>query len=367
MARILLLGGTGAIGVYLRQQLAERGDIVFVTTRRDRHDEEHIQFIRGDAHDDAFLQSAIKTTHPDAIVDFMIYGTEEFRSRRDALVSASGQYVFLSSYRVFAEEVPLTEKSPRLLDVSHDKEYLATDEYALRKAREEDILRNGQGRNWTSVRPAITYSKERFQFGCLEAGAICWRALHGLPNIIPEEMMEKRTTMTWGFDVARMIAGLVLNDSAIGEDFNCATAEHHSWREVADIYRRHIGMKVKSCSMDEYLALSNWRYQVLYDRMFDRVLDNSKVLSATHIAPNTLTTLEDGLGRELDTFARHNSKPSPDLLKNARIDHITGTSLLTFRHLSRQEKKKYVKLRWPTLMDSTVLRILQRITRFLYT
>ena len=50
--------------------------------------------------------------------------------------------MFLSSSRVYAsQESPIREDSMRLLDVSHDSIYLKTDEYALAKARQEDILR----------------------------------------------------------------------------------------------------------------------------------------------------------------------------------------------------------------------------------
>lgn len=49
----------------------------------------------------------------------------------------------MSSARVYAENNALiSEDSPRLLDVSTDAVYLRTNEYALAKAREENILRN---------------------------------------------------------------------------------------------------------------------------------------------------------------------------------------------------------------------------------
>lgn len=47
----------------------------------------------------------------------------------------------MSSSRVYADsQTPITENSPRLLDVYKEEEYLKTDEYALSKARQEDIL-----------------------------------------------------------------------------------------------------------------------------------------------------------------------------------------------------------------------------------
>ena len=71
----------------------------------------------------------------------MSYTTEELKDRIELMLSATEQYIFLSSSRVYAgTDSLLTEDSPRLLDVTNDKEYLKTDEYALAKAREENII-----------------------------------------------------------------------------------------------------------------------------------------------------------------------------------------------------------------------------------
>lgn len=40
---------------------------------------------------------------------------------------------------------PITEEIPRLLDVCEDTDYLKTNEYALAKVREEDVLENRIG------------------------------------------------------------------------------------------------------------------------------------------------------------------------------------------------------------------------------
>ena len=71
----------------------------------------------------------------------------------------------------------------RLLDVSHDSIYLKTDEYALAKARQEDILRKSGKNNWTIIRPYITYSESRLQLGVLEKEAWLYRALKGFQEM----------------------------------------------------------------------------------------------------------------------------------------------------------------------------------------
>jgi nucleoside-diphosphate-sugar epimerase len=363
MANILLMGGTGAMGVYLRQILAERGDNVFVTTRAERPDEKGIRYLRGDAHNLDFLKRIVAETNPDAMVDFMIYYTESFRRRVQTLLSMSPQYVFLSTYRVFADVLPIVEDSPRLLDVIEDETYLKTDEYALTKARQEDALRSSGKRNWTIIRPAITYSKERFQFWVLEAPIVCWRALHNLPVIMPREMLDRQTTMTWGGDVAQMIADLIGNPHALGEDFNCATAEHHTWKEVSEIYGRVIGLRVVPCSVEEYIWGPN-RYQIVYDRMFNRVMDNSKVLRVTGIKQESFVTLEYGLSQELTEFKKHPHYKRLDIEWNAAMDRLTKTRA-PLSAFSPSERNLYLIARYPTLFNSLPMRVVRKIHRLM--
>ncbi len=54
----------------------------------------------------------------DAIVDCMGYSTQKFNERYRMMLDNTSQYIFLSSYRVYADSKGLiTETTPRLLDV----------------------------------------------------------------------------------------------------------------------------------------------------------------------------------------------------------------------------------------------------------
>lgn len=180
--KILLLGGTGAMGVHLSKILNNQGEDVYVTTRRERKGM-GITYIQGNAHENAFLSDILQKYHFDVLIDFMIYNTSEFADRVDLLLSSVGQYIFLSSSRVYADsQTPITENSPRLLDVYKEEEYLKTDKYALSKARQEDILHRSGKNNWTVIRPYITYSEIRLQLGVLEKELWLYRALNGRTN-----------------------------------------------------------------------------------------------------------------------------------------------------------------------------------------
>ena len=101
----------------------------------DCEDKPGIRYLKGNAKDLDFLEELL-AQHFDAIVDYMIYGTEEFRGYWERFLKNTDHYIFLSSYRVYADEDPvITERSPRLLDVSKNTVYLESDDYSLFKAQ----------------------------------------------------------------------------------------------------------------------------------------------------------------------------------------------------------------------------------------
>ena len=340
--RILVPGGTGAMGVYLVPELVAMGAKVYVTSRREKRATDNVTYLRGNAHDFEFLQQCVKTVKPDAIVDFMNYKTPEFEERARYLVEATNHYLFLSSYRVFADAYPIVENSPRLLDVSQDKEFLSTDIYPLAKARQEDIVQALPGLHWSIIRPCITYSAERFQFGCLEANTVCYRSFQNVPVVIPSAMLDCFTTMTWGGDVAKMIAQLVLNPAAKGESFNVVTSETHTWREVGAIYSKLIGLKYQEVTTEDYIRVigEHYRYQTIYDRLFNRVLNNSKVLSVTGLSQDDFLSLEHGLTLELKKFKAHPYYPFLNVPENARMD-CKCRSQIDLGALTPDEVKSY--------------------------
>lgn len=313
------------MGVNLSKLLAEDGWEVIVTSRsRSGSGVAGVSYACGNAHDRAFLESVLSERW-DAVVDFMVWQTDAFSGIRELLLSSCTQYVYLSSYRVFADSPVIVEDSPRLLDACEDAEYLATDEYALAKARQEDLLRAAGRGNWTIVRPTITYDGSgRFQLCTLESGSWLRLVLAGHTVSLATEMLSKQTTMTWGGDVALMISRLIGNPTALGEDFNTCTSKHQSWEEVADVYRSVVPLRVREVSLAEYERAAGGIYQCRYDRMFDRVMDNAKVLRAVGMSESDLIGIEKGLPRELEAFLRSPKFRAAPMRQLGRLDRLGG-------------------------------------------
>lgn len=283
--KVLILGGTGAMGRYVTDLLSNRGYQVSVTTRNTSHrNDNRAVYLIGDAHNLSFLKPVLEEGW-DAIIDFMVYSTEMFKNRAKIFLESTKQYVFISSARVYADSDIITEESPRLLDVCRDAEYLATDEYALTKARQENILFDSPHRNWTIVRPSLTYSENRLQLGVYEKENWLYRALHGRPIVFSEDIYDNFYTLTYGKDVAEGIAGIVGSELAFGEVFHIVVDEPCKWKDVLNLYvdvldaRTGYRPKVVLTKKCTNLELGDAKYQVLYGRYFNRRFDNSKISS----------------------------------------------------------------------------------------
>lgn len=327
--KILVLGGTGAMGTHLVSLLSQNGHDVIVTSRKKREGYSSVQYVMGNARDITFIKKLLND-HYDAIVDFMSYKTNEFYERYELYLNATDQYVFLSSARVYAGSgnMPIREDSPRLLDVCTDKTYLKTDEYALTKARQENILFNSRRKNWTIIRPYITYSEIRLQLGVLEKEYWLYRALKNRTIVFSKDIAENLTTLTYGLDVSKAIAAVIGQSKAFGEAFHITGEYCIKWNDVLSIYMNTLdksrGLKHSAVLVDKSLRLKypEAKWQVKYDRYFNRRFDNSKI--AQFIDISTFVKPENGLVKCFEYFLQNPKFNSIEWKQEGVLDSITN-------------------------------------------
>lgn len=239
-------------------------------------------------------------------VDFMVYSTNEFKEKVDLFLRNASQYIYFNSARVYANSDNfITENSHRLLDSSVDSTFLSTDDYALSKARQENILLSSKQKNYTIVRPYITYGEDRLQIGIQEHETWLRRALNGKHIIIQKEIADKYTTLTYSGDVANAVCALIGKKEAFGQIYHITALTYLKWSEILDIYSNvlgnkvHIHLQVKYITKDKSLD----RYQAKYDRMFTRKFDNTKISSFIDAKNFIEPTL--GLKHCLEDFLDH--------------------------------------------------------------
>lgn len=347
--KILILGGTGAMGKHLVELL--QNEEIYVTSRKKHKSTNTTTYLQGDAHNLYFLK-AVLTNYFDVIIDFMFYNTEEFKERCRLLLNSCNQYIYLSSSRVYSNTSELiTESTPTLLNTCKDSDYLATDEYALTKARQENILQ-ATGKNWTIIRPYITYSENRLQLGVLEKEGWLYRALHGRTIIFSQDIAQKTTTLTYGLDVAKGISALINRPEALCETYHITASKGIKWEEVLtiylDVFEQQFGYRPKIIMTERAMNLSDplLKYQVTYDRLHDRLFNNAKI--GKFIDTSRFITPQEGLRKCTESFLKHpyfstisgKFEGKKDRLSNETTSYREFTSLrqkiayLVYRHTS---------------------------------
>ena len=116
--KVLVPGGTGAMGVYLIPELLHLGYAVDVVSLDDiKSDNPDLRYFKANFKDPAIRAEFLKNDY-DAIVDFMIYGTEEFRAAHHELLTHCGHSIYLSTSR--ARTIRSTRRAARISSVSPD-------------------------------------------------------------------------------------------------------------------------------------------------------------------------------------------------------------------------------------------------------
>lgn len=306
MKKVLVMGGTGAMGTYVVPELVRLGyQVDVISLDKKKVVGKNVTYYTEDCMDDTFFEPFLQEQHYDGIIDFMLYKTDTFEKRYQYLLENTEHYIFLSTYRVYSSlELPIKEDSPLFLD-KEGEEFLKLKEteYALYKACQERILHRAEKKNWTIVRPSITFSKLRYQLVTMEADLVIDRTVKGKKLLLPKGALDVNATMTWAGDVAKLFGRLLFNEQAYEETYSICTSEHHTWREIAEFYHELIGLEYEEVEDEEYIEIMGGsdaaRYQLYYDRCKERIMDNSKILAVTGMKAEDFTPLKTALAVEL--------------------------------------------------------------------
>jgi len=175
---------------------------------------------------------------------------------------------------------------------------------------------------------------------------------------LPKDIAEKYTTLTYGYDVAMVMAELIGNTRAYGEVFHIATEQIVKWNEVLELYlnviEKELGFRPNVCMPDnskEMGEICGDKYRIFYDRLYDRRFCNEKVASVVGHAVE-YTDVYEGLTRCLTNYIHSEKYKNANLLgvrKEAYFDKLTNekTSLKSFKSL--KTKLAYILLRYTSV------------------
>lgn len=302
------MAGGGTLGSYTAKELLRLGACVDVICPEKKFsDHPRLNFIQGYVTDE-LMTDLFAGTHYDGIVNFMHYRDEnEYKRVHPFLMKNTDHLIFLSSYRVYAnEQHPVTETAPRLHEVYPLEGLLAEDDYGVKKALCEDYLFDGRKEeNWTIVRPVISFSHRRLDILMNSYTDVLQKAESGEPLLLPASVKDFYAGFDWAGNSGKLIANLLFKGNALGEAFTVSSGHGMTWGEVADAYAAETGVHVNWVSDGDYLATfekretSNFLIRWIYDRKFNRDIDCTKILSVTGLKQTDFATVQEGIREEL--------------------------------------------------------------------
>ena len=312
--RVLLIAGGGTLGTYTAEELLRLGATVEVICPEEKiSDCERLIFHR-DYVSEELLSALFAKKHYDGIVNFIHYkDAQDYKKIYPLLIENTDHLIFLSSYRVYADEQhPITESAPRLFDVIKDEDFLANENYAVPKSKCENYLRSERaGEPWTIVRPVISFSERRLDMLMYSQHLVLRAAKEGRELLLPSLVRDYKAGLDWAGNSGKLIANLLFKPHTYGETYTVYSGHGLTWGEVADIYHEITGVNFRWCSEEEYLASEKNRlntkmlmWQWKHDRRYNRDIDCSKILKATGLSEKDFGTIAFGIRQELKKLGK---------------------------------------------------------------
>ena len=257
MARILVIGGLGAVGKPLSEELKRRGNEVWISGRMHYHEP---QYIRGDISEYHQVENLLNKAKfefvyhlaaevgPRTGEDFYetmwktnAIGTKNILRMQEQL---KFKMIFTSSSEVYGEYRAIMSE-----DVIDKVAIRQMNDYAMSKwVNEMQILNSADRFGTETVRVRLFNTYGPGEYYSEYRGAICvfiYKALHNLPYVVYRK--HKRTS-SYIDDTVKTLANIIENFKP-GEVYNIAGNELHDMKRVSNIILNYLG---KDDSLVEY-------------------------------------------------------------------------------------------------------------------
>lgn len=308
--KVLLIGGGGTIGTYVAKELLEMGCSVDIICLEDyKSDNEKLRYFKAPVTLD-YLRGFLADKYYNGILDFIHKDVcEDYIAFHMLMAPKADHEIYFSSIRAIGnEQHPITEEAPLILDLIDqgkftDEAFIKNDAYSLTKARGERYLNMvSKYKNWTIVRPMINTSEKRLDIVLHTFHEVLDVAKAGGVLYEPDICKDVYAGVEWAGNTGKMIANLLFKPECMGQTYMLSTGHRMTWEDVANVYAELLNLKVEWVPVDEYRAKTDkgWGDSLLYDRNYNREVDNSKVLKATGLTSKDFTPFKEGIRIELE-------------------------------------------------------------------
>ena len=302
--KVLLFGGTGIISKEICNLAIARGDSVSIFNRG-QHETNAINnatSIRGDFRKED-IQSIIEKLddHYDVIVDFLSYTETEIEKMIGIAGGRCEHFVYISSATVYSD-------TNGFIDENYPANNDTWSYASFKKECEKKLIETSQIRNYTIIRPYITYGQTRIpnQFSPIEYYTVINRIKHGKPVLLSAEEIE--TTITHSKDFAKGAYALFCNKQAYGEIFNIVGSYRTSWSNILEVLCRQLNLEPEIIRIPIRYLKENAEsarfnvYEIIGDKGRRMLFDNSKIIK---VAPylNSSISYDEAVPEIVDYFS----------------------------------------------------------------
>lgn len=238
--RILLIGGTGNLSAPCAEQLLAAGHKVSLITRGGKQIPHEYRAYHADRANLADMRSAFEDAKPEVIVNFLGYTLSDVMLDYQLFQGGLSQYIFISSATVYAKPhrvLPLPETAPLGNPWS---------EYAQQKQACEKWLMERfaeKGFPATIVRPSHTFSKIWVPNLVNSASfSFALRMERKEPVFVPGDG-QSLWTLTAAADFAVGLAGLIGQQTSLGQAYNITSDEILTWNQITAEIAAAMGVK----------------------------------------------------------------------------------------------------------------------------
>jgi UDP-glucose 4-epimerase len=237
--RILIMGGTRFIGVYLTKILVEQGHEVVLFNRGNRPAPvEGVQQIKGDRTDPSQLKEKLSQEHFDAIFDNNGRELSDTQPLAEIFKDRVQHFVYMSSAGVYlkSDQLPHLEGDP-------------VDPKSRHKGKHETEAYLAQlGLPWTSIRPTYIYGPQNYND--LEAWLFD-RVVRDRPIPIPGNGMHI-TQFGHCKDLSLAMAAVLGNNAAVGQIYNVSGDRYVTFDGLARACAEAAGKSAEAVKLIHY-------------------------------------------------------------------------------------------------------------------
>jgi nucleoside-diphosphate-sugar epimerase len=274
--KILFIGGTGVISTACSQLCIEKGVDLYLLNRGEsfRKPPAGLNIIKADIRNFEQCESVLAREKFDVVVDWIAYKEEHVKNDYELFHGKTSQYIFIGSASAYQKP---PAKSPITEDVPLHNPFW---KYSQQKIDCENFLMEKFIENKfpaTICRPSHTYDNTKI---ALYGGYTTLNRMKIGKPIILHEDGNTLWTLTNAKDFAKGFIGLFGKPQTIGQAYHITSDEALTWNQIAKIFADEIRAELKTVYMpSQFIAKhdAEWGYNLIGDKGYNTVFDNSKI------------------------------------------------------------------------------------------